>query len=108
MSLYGEYIKERVGKEIVESDKGFATYSYVDNGCYIEDIYVIPEHRRSGEAARLADEVAHTAKAKGLQKLFGSVVPSAKGSTSSLKVLLSYGFKLLSADKNIIYFEKDI
>lgn len=108
MSLYAEYIKENLGKETVESEIGFLTFYEVKDGMYIEDIYVIPEMRKGGAAAKMADKVAEIAKARGLKKLIGSVRPSAKNSTDSLKVLLSYGFKLESSINDGIIFGKEL
>lgn len=108
MSLFSEYVKERGGKEIVESDKGFATYYYIENGCYIEDIYVQPEFRKSGEASRLADQISEIAKSNGCKILYGTVCPQANGSTSSLKVLLAYGFSLDSSINNLVILKKDL
>jgi len=111
MSLYGDYIKEHHGDEIIETEHGFATYRYLDaNGpaVYIVDIYVIPELRQSHCASKLADEVAMKAMQVGCKKMIGSVVPSAKNSTASLKVLLGYGMRLKSSSDNLIIFEKDL
>ena|ERR1700722_12992962 len=108
MSLFSDYIQEREGKGLIETDKGFATYSFVKDGAYIEDIFVHKDHRHSGEAAQMADQIAILAKEKGLTKLFGSISPSANNSTISLKVLLAYGFQLNSSTNNFIWLEKDI
>lgn len=108
LSLFGAYIKERENKDIIETDYGFATYSFTPNGCYIEDIYVSPDFRHSKLASEMADKITAIAKEKGVKRLIGSVVPSANNSTASLKVLLGYGFKLESATNNFIVFTKDI
>lgn len=108
MSLYAEYVREREGKFVVENDKGFATYLFVNDGCYIEDIYVAKEYRKNGQAAEFADEIAKIAKQKGVSKLYGTVAPQANGATESLKVLLAYGFKLHSSNQNLILMVKDI
>lgn len=108
MSLYAQYILEREGKQIVEDAQGFATYFYLADGVYIENIYVNPEHRKSGCASRYADQIADIAKAKGFTKMYGSVKPSANGSTESLQVLFAYGFKLDSAAPNAIIAVKEI
>jgi ribosomal protein S18 acetylase RimI-like enzyme len=107
-SLYAQYIKEREGKETIETDKGFATYTYVPEGCYIQDIYVHPDHRKEHVCFNLADQIVEIAKEKGCKKLFGTVCPSANGSTTSLKVLLAYGFKLESSGNNLIVMVKEI
>lgn len=109
MDMYAKYLMERQGKHLLVSEgKGFATYEYQENHCYIEDIYVEPEFRKQKIASHLADVIAISAKAKGYNKLLGSVCPSTKGSQESLLVLLSYGFKLLSSQDNLIYLEKEI
>lgn len=108
MSLFGQYIKERENKEIIETDQGFATYFYLNDGVYIENIYVAPDYRHLKGASKLADQIAELAKAKGYSKMYGSVAPSTNNSTDSLKVLLGYGFQLQSAEHNFISFVKEI
>jgi L-amino acid N-acyltransferase YncA len=108
MSLFKDYNSELLNKNIVETEIGFATYSEVDGGLWIENIYVAKDFRKSGEASRMADEIAEIAKKKGFKKLFGSVTPTANASTASLKVLLAYGFKLNSSTNNFIWLEKEI
>ena len=72
------------------------------------DIYVRPKKRKSGVAARLADEVCAQAKAKGVKTLVGSVDVTAVSATESLKVLLAYGMRVDSILGNVIYFKKDL
>lgn len=110
MSMWGDYIKEHRNDDIVENEQGFATYRYLNGGkaVYIIDIYVKPEFRKTYAASALADEVVRVAKANGCNELLGSVVPSVKTATASLKVLLSYGFELQSSTPELIVFKKDI
>lgn len=109
MSLYAEYLKERTKDEITEGDWGFITYRFTDEKtCYIVDIYVIPELRKQGVASDKAAIVMGLAKERGCTKLLGSVVPSTKGSTDSLKVLLAYGMRLDSCTNDFILFSKEI
>lgn len=107
-SLYAQYIKERLNKDIIETEQGFATYFFIEGGCYIEDIYVHPDHRHSHVASQLADQIAMISKERGVNKLLGSVVPTSNYSTQSIQVLLAYGFKLDSSTNNLILFSKDI
>lgn len=107
-SLYADYIKEREGLGCVESERGFATYSITEQECYLRDIYVAPEFRRSGECYKMADEVVAIARRAGCRYLTGTVVPSAAGSTESLKVLLNYGMRLMKASPDLIVFIKEI
>lgn len=110
MSLYANYLREKTNDEILETDKGFATYRYLDNDktVYIVDIYVLPDFRNTHEASKMADSIIAEAKEKGCTKMIGSVVPSAKGSTASLKVLLAYGMTLDSSTNDFILFKKEL
>lgn len=108
MEMFAEYLKERENKECLYSDKGFATYLFDKQTCYIESIYVRPEFRKSGEASRLADKITEIAVERGCNLLMGSVCPSTNGSTASLKVLLAYGFGLVSSSGNFIILSKEI
>lgn len=109
MSLYGDYIKEHRGDEIIETKQGFATYRYIDDTTvYLIDIYVIPDYRKSNAASDMADEVVKAAKLRGCNKLLGTVVPTANNSTVSLRALLGYGFTLKSSANDLIIFEKGI
>lgn len=109
-SLYAQYLKERTDDFIIENGAGFVTYRYMNEGkaVYIVDIYIVPELRKSGAAAGLADRVVEEAKAKGATELLGSVVPSTKNSTVSLRVLLGYGMTLVSSTNDFIVFKKEI
>lgn len=110
MSLYADYLKERTTDHILETPSGFASYRYVNEGktVYIVDIYVVPEERKSGRASALADEIIKEAKLKGCSEVLGSVQPSTKNSTDSLKVLLAYGFELFNAGQDFIFLKKKI
>jgi len=109
VSLYQAYIHEKTNKSIIETDSGFATYSFPDEKTvYIEDIYVIPSKRKSGLASELANQIAQIAKERGCTEMLGSVVPNTKNSTDSLLVLLAYGMTLNSSSNNFILFSKTI
>lgn len=109
MSLFAEYFKEFYDDETYECEDGFAVYRYLgDSQVYIVHIYVAPERRRSGVASAIADKVVEVAKLRGCNEVLGSVVPSAKHSTASLKVLLGYGMRLKGIEGALIIFHKEI
>jgi ribosomal protein S18 acetylase RimI-like enzyme len=109
MSLYAEYLKERTSDFIIEDEFGFATYRFVDEKTvYIVDIYVKPEHRYDGIASSLADDIVRIAKQRGCTTLMGTVQPSAKNSTASIKVLMAYGMTLASSGNDFVIFKKEI
>lgn len=92
-SLLSQYIKELGYKDLVESDKGFILFRIVGNECHIEEIYILPDYRRTGEASRLTDEVTELAKEKGCKALFGFINPETATASLSLTAQLKYGFK---------------
>lgn len=109
MSLYSAYIRERTNKDIIEIPEGFVVYEFINNTTvYIEEIFVLPEHRRSDIARDLANQVLGIAKEKGYSKVLGSVDTRARNAEDSIKVLLAYGMTLDSANQNLIIFKKDI
>ncbi len=110
MSLYADYITERTNDKIIEGYFGFVTYRYINDGrsVYIVDIFVKQEERKKGSASTLADMVVKEAKEHGCIELLGTVVPSAKGSTTSLDVLRGYGMELQSASNDLIIFRKEL
>lgn len=108
MSHFASYFKERENVETLESEHGFAIYSIRGEECYIRDIYVTPEARKTGAASRMANQITEIAKEKGCKYATGTVCPTANNSTDSLKVLLSYGMKLHRAEPNLIIFIKEL
>lgn len=108
MSLYSEYVKERLNKEVIENENGFATYLFMDDGVYVEEIFVRKEYRNKGIAKEMLDQISVIAKNKGYKKMIGSVVPSTNGATHSLQAAFAYGFKLDSCRQGIIVYTKEI
>lgn len=109
MKMYVDYLRERTGDRVAHNDMGFAVYRFVEEKTvYIVDIYVKPDFRKQGVAGDIADIVVDLAKQRGCTKLIGSVVPSANGSTVSMRVLLGYGMTLDSSANDFILFKKEI
>ena len=109
MSLFGDYIKERGNREILEEEYGFVTYVFSSKEeCYLEDMYIVPKYRRQKYASKLADKLFVIAKEHGMKSVYTTVVPSTNGSNESLAGCLQYGFKLLKTEPNLIYLIKEV
>ncbi len=110
LSLYAQFIHEKTTDKILETDDGYAMYRFLNDGrtVYVVEIYVVPEKRRSGVASQIMNDIAYLAKAQGCTEMLGSVIPSSKYSTRSLKACLGYGFTLASAGNDFIILRKDI
>lgn len=107
-SLYGQYIEEREGRKIFEVDHGFLTYFLSDTECYIADIFVVPERRKSGLAYKMCLEVARLAKEQDCLRIVGSIDPRALTATESMKALFAMGMELLEIRDNLIYLVKEL
>lgn len=108
MSMYSDYVKEREDFETIETWQGFATYKITGKECYIRDIYVTKDFRKSAVASEMADQIAVIAKKQDCTQLLGSVSLAANGANASIKVLLAYGFELQSAQNGFLVFKKEI
>ncbi len=107
--MYCEYVRERLGKEYVKMDEGFAIYSFMEDAVYLEEIYVRPELRKSGVATQIADYVAQVGRNQGKKYFVGTVNPSSGGATTSLRVLLGYKMELMpKLDQGLIWFYKEL
>lgn len=108
MSLYGKYIKEREGKEIIENDYGFASYSVTPDGIYVENIYILPTFRKSGIAVDLEKQIIEIIKQKGLKYLYSSVAINTPDCSANLARLIKHGARLHSAANNLIFCVKEV
>lgn len=108
LSLYGQYVQEREGKQIIENECGFATYKIFGEECYVVDIFIKKEFRRSSQASGLADHIALMAKEAGCKFLTGTCAPSTFGATESMKAMFGYGFKLHSCTEDKIILIKEL
>lgn len=111
LQLYSAYVKERGGAEVLmdAEGRGFATWRAVgDDAVYLVDIYVIPECRKNGVAASLADRIVAAARDGGAKRLLGSVDSRTSGATDSLKALLAYGMLLERVEGPMLWFTKGL
>lgn len=99
---------------MLETPHGFLTYGF---NCvpgvsfphiFIEDLYVVPDMRKSHIATTMADRVAGIAKERGIIKMIGAVRLGRDGADTRLEVLKRYGMRLLAAQDQIIFVIKDL
>lgn len=107
-SHYAAYLKERTGQQIIETKEGFIAYTIAGQECFIEDLYVLPEFRKKYVGSHLVDSVAAIGKKSDCQYLTCSLAMAAKNKDESLKAFIGYGFKLLRATPEAIYFVKEL
>jgi len=112
MSLFSEYVKERLGDEIIEHEDAFATFRFIEDGnissVYIVDIYVRPHFRNAKVASSLADEITKIAKERGCKRMIGTVASNAKNATQSIMVLIGYGMDFYKSTNEGLIFKKEL
>lgn len=106
--LFLQYKKERENVESIQVDGAFITYKWLQEYCYIEDVYCVPELRDSGISHELAEKVAEIARKKGYKKLLGSVDTSTPNPEQSLRACFNNGFKILKLDNKVIWLFKEL
>lgn len=107
-SLWAQYKWERESVHTLETAYGFLTYKFNGEECTIYDIFVTKEHRRSGVAWKMADEVSELALSKGCKFLGGFIHLNLPGAQESLKAHLAYGFRVDSANNDCMIVIKDL
>lgn len=107
-SMWAQYQKELYGRESIINENGLITYQINGDECYIVDIYVRPEARRSTVGTTLANMVTAEAKTKGCKYLSGTVSLAQKKPTESLKALLSYGFQVVASNETYLTLIKKL
>lgn len=110
IEMFHNYSEERgFGPRLLHAEgTGFVTYHLNDSECYIENIYVVPEKRKSHEAVKMANEVAQIAKFYGIKLLTGSVNLKDKNKKRNMEVLLAYGMTPVANTEEMTYFSKEI
>jgi ribosomal protein S18 acetylase RimI-like enzyme len=108
MSLWADYHKETEGHSVHETERGFIRYSCEPPNCYIHDLYVRPECRRSGHGTELADVVAERARESGCTYLWSRVGLGSATAQEALKANLAYGFMVREAQNGFMIMSKDI
>ena len=108
MSLYAEYVKERWGNEVLETEHVFLEFEIKGTDCVIANAYCSPQKRSTPEADETWAKMIEIAKQKGCTKMWCQVDTTTLNANHSLRAILGRGFKVDSAASGIIILSKDI
>lgn len=109
MSLYKSYVEEQLSNRFVHEDEfGFITYNFQGHMCQLEEIYIIPEHRRKGIASKYYKMMEEIAKENDCDMLLGSIVIGTNNAEESMQCLFKNNFKLYQNNGNMIYLIKEL
>ena len=116
-SMYAEYKKEFENVETVfHKDVGFANYKLEHEHdktieIYVQEVFVRSNMRGLRTAAKLTDmAIAHAEHnyKKPVKTVYTTVGVGGATVNSSLRAITEYGFKLIAATPELIYFKKEI
>lgn len=110
-SNYGLYVQELEGLEIIESNRGFATYKIKDEEkeLWVYDVFIRPDYRGCGIALRYVQELEDIAREANCTCLMSITNKNNNGWERSTGLLQKYGFKIEgAADDGTIFLKLEI
>lgn len=110
-SMYAAYKLEFENVHTVNIDDiGFANWKEEEDGIYVQEVFVQPNMRGLKYAAKLTDRCIQNAIAQGIEvkRVYTTVGIGGNTVDASLRAITEYGFKLLKADHELIYFYKEL
>lgn len=110
MSLFGDYVKERTTKSILEDDISFAVFSFPDSDStlFIEDFFVDLKWRKQNKGRVLFGKLLEEGRRRGAVNIACAVDPEAKNALDSVKAVLAVGFKPLRTSEQRWFFIRAI
>lgn len=107
-SLYAKYIREREGKEIIETEWGFVTYKIIGKEIYLADMYLTHEERNLGLASGLVKMLIDIGIKNECEVLTANVHLADKNANDTLSKALHLGFELAGANNGVILIAKKL
>ena len=109
-SLYADYLLEREGKELVETDSYFFIYKHFPklSQLYIADFYVVPEARNQKIGSKAMAEVVAIAQELKCSHIACTTDTNTNNWEKAASGLIGYGFQVTKEEDGLIYFYKDI
>ena len=108
-SNYGLYIEELEGLEIIESNRGFATYKIEGDELWVYDVFVRPDYRGCGIAKRYFDQLEEIAKENDCKYMVTLTNTNNNAWEKSTKMLTEHGYEPFDmTDKGTIFLKLEI
>jgi hypothetical protein len=111
MEQYKAYLEETYPGEscyIDDERRGWASYKINGDECYIVHCFVAKEFRNKQFMSSLCGNIERIALSKGCKYMTGTVDLSSSNPERSLRMQMTDGYKLHSANNNVIVLIKDL
>lgn len=108
--LYFDYLKEREGKEVVETESYFFTYKHFGKNkqLYLSDFYVVPQSRNQKVGTEAMNKVIEIAKSLNCSHVACTTDTNTNNWEKAASGLIGYGFQVIKEENGLIYYYKDI
>jgi GNAT superfamily N-acetyltransferase len=106
-SLFAQYSEEREGKTVFETEDGFVSI-ILGQRFYVEHLFIKKDSRGKKITHQFEIFCINFAKSRGYKEIFGSVAIGTNNPEFSLVMMLNHGWKLSSANQDMIFVKKDI
>lgn len=110
-SLWLQYVEELMDRRGIEYDWGFVHYSYpawAQDCIMIDDLFVAPEHRKSGKGKILFDGVSEIGRLAGKKWLIAHLELGTRKYVDSWAAQLAVGLLPISAEQGKILVRKQL
>lgn len=92
--FYPAFLKEYKGLEYMETPYGFCSYRFMENkNILIEDMYIVPEHRKQGKGTDLMNRLYALGKEIKSQFIIATIYHFNPDKDGVTLACLKYGFK---------------
>lgn len=107
--MWARYIEELYGDtQFIEKEHGFISYALMDDCIHLKDIWVAPEHRKSGLAIQLVEEAEAAGRKAGKTFSLAEINMQSKTAGQSLRAHLAVNFEPFLAEGNKLWLKRDI
>ena len=107
-TLYARYIAERAGAQILEESYGFIAYRISGLECFIMEMFLAPEARRSWQFKSLMMKLEDIAKSEGCSVITANVFLENPGASNTIIAGLKYGFKVRNGSGAAVLIAKEL
>lgn len=96
-SLYEKYAKERESCDILENENAFLAYRIIGEECFIQDLFVDIDQRKSGKCRELMELLREVALGAECKAITGNLFLIDSNFNQTLIAALLIGFKVIFA-----------
>lgn len=109
LSMFEAYVNEREGALLLKHEHGFGIYKDLEGPyAYLQDVYVVPEHRQRGVGRSIVGMALQQAKKSNKTTLLTTTDISTAGATQSAISILKVGFNFFKLEETLIWYSMEI